>query len=214
MTPSPLPLAERWFMKARRWTAPLEAIAAHAPSGNIADIGCGHGALAELLARGRSDRQVYGVDPDPRKIGWARSALATLANVTLMEGSAAEASKAWGSMMDAVVVADVLYLLPLSEWAGFLQHCRSLMRPGGVLLLKEAEANGTWKHKKCVTQERIMVQLLRRTRSSGGLGLATREQTTQLLAAQGFVVERVIDLSRGYTTPHILFVARAANASA
>ena len=45
---------------------------------------------------------------------------------------------------EGVVVSDVLYLLPFAAWPGFLRACRSLLRPSGLLLLKEAEANLSW----------------------------------------------------------------------
>jgi hypothetical protein len=54
-----------------------------------------------------------------------------------------------------------------------------------------------------------MVRLLGRTHSSGGLSLKPREFTGRLLKEQGFELEEVVDLSPGYTTPHLLFVARA-----
>ena len=44
-----LPLRERLFVRARLASAPLEVMAALAPEGRIADVGCGHGALSALL---------------------------------------------------------------------------------------------------------------------------------------------------------------------
>src|SRR4051812_17407510 len=78
---SELPLKERLFVRARDFSAPLGELARRAPSGFVADIGCGHGLLTTLLAQGRSDRRVLGVDPDARKIEWARRGPGTLTNV-------------------------------------------------------------------------------------------------------------------------------------
>jgi 2-polyprenyl-6-hydroxyphenyl methylase/3-demethylubiquinone-9 3-methyltransferase len=105
------------------------------------------------------------------------------------------------------MVADVLYLLPAAEWPGFLTRCRTLLRPGGRLLLKETEARRSWKYFKCLAQEWVMVKLLGRTRASGGLNLKPRAYVEDLLRQMGFAVTEVVDLSRGYTTPHILFSA-------
>ncbi|MBI3183797.1 MAG: class I SAM-dependent methyltransferase [Myxococcales bacterium] len=203
---APLPLAERLFVRGRLRSAPLEEVAERAPSGTIADVGCGHGLLTALLAS-RPDRTIVGVDPDGRKIAWARQALSALANVSFEVADIATLRRKLEGRLDAVVVADVLYLLPEAEWLGFLSSAMTLLRPGGRLLLKEAEANGSWKHWKCILQEEVMVRLLGRTRSSGGLLFRPRPFTIGLLERAGFRLEEVADLSRGYSTPHVLYVA-------
>jgi len=205
----PLPWKERAFVRARWGSAPLQRMADLAPQrGFIADVGCGHGVLTAALALGHPERRVLGVDPDERKIALARSALATLPNVELRTGSAASLLPDLEATLDAIAVADVLYLLPFPEWPAFLATCRRLLKPGGQLLLKEAEANRrSWKYWKCVAQEAVMVRLLRKTRSSGGLGFRSRAELARALGDAGFQVESVEDVSRGYTTPHVLFTA-------
>ena len=205
---SPLPFKERLFVRARFFSAPLAALAERCPAGRILDIGCGHGALIALLA-GETGRTVLGIDPDPRKIAWAKAGPGRLANVSLRKATVGELLPDLEGHFDAVAVADVLYLLPTEAWGHFADCCRRLLKPGGLLLLKEAEANRSWKHFKCLAQEQVMVRLLRRTHGSGGLTLQPRRFTEQLLAGRGFAVEEVVDLGAGYTTPHVLYVARA-----
>ncbi|MGQ0506020.1 MAG: class I SAM-dependent methyltransferase [Myxococcaceae bacterium] len=198
-----LPLKERLFVRARLFSAPLEAIAQRAPRGKIADVGCGHGLLTALLAEGHPEREVVGVDPDPAKIAHAQKGPGRLPNVKLQVGTIDSLSPSF----DAVMVADVLYLLPSERWLGFLQSAHRLLKPGGRLFLKEAEANQSWKYWKCVAQERVMVNLLRKTHSSGGLGFKPRAETEALLRSAGFASVEAIDASSGYATPHVLFVA-------
>lgn len=204
----PLPLPERLWVRGRLFTAPLEAVAREVPPGRVADVGCGHGLLTALLAHGREDRRVLGVDPDARKVAWARQSVGALPNVELRTGTVEDLDPARDGGLDAVVVADVLYLLPRARWAGFLAACCRLLRPGGRLVLKEVEADGSWKQAKALAQEALVVHLLRRTRSSGGLGLLPRGEMEGLLAAQGLLPERTVALGRGYTTPHVLYVAK------
>jgi 2-polyprenyl-6-hydroxyphenyl methylase/3-demethylubiquinone-9 3-methyltransferase len=202
-----LPLKERLFVRARRFTAPLEAVVERVPAGAVADIGCGHGALTSLLALGDPRRNVTGIDPDARKIAWAERGPGKLPNVRLEVGTVEDlAAKAAGTF-DAAVVCDVLYLLPVERWGAFLATCARLLKPGGRLLLKEAEGDRSWKHFKCVAQEWVMVKLVGKTKSSGGLQLEPREYTEGLLRDAGLKLVETVDLSRGFTTPHVLFVA-------
>lgn len=179
-----------------------------APAGLVADIGCGHGLVAALLAAGRPDRTVIGVDPDPKKISLARLGPGRLSNVSFRSGTVDTLLSDLQGRLDGVVVVDVLYLIPPEDWPGFLESCRKLLKPGGVLLLKEAEATRSWKTWKCLAQEQLMVTILRRTRSSGSLHLITREEVKRLLRDHGFGMVEIVDLSKGYSTPHVLFSAK------
>jgi 2-polyprenyl-6-hydroxyphenyl methylase/3-demethylubiquinone-9 3-methyltransferase len=206
---APLPWAERLLIRARLSSAPLNQLSARAPAGKILDLGCGHGLLAALLALDRPDREVIGVDPDERKIKWARTGPGSLPNVAFRVGVVEDLSPEFDGFADAVAVADVLYLLPVEQWARFVRSCRRLIKPTGILLLKEAEANRSWKSLKCLLQEQLMVRVLKKTRGSGGLALKPRSFIDRLLRENGFAVREVVDLSSGYSTPHLLFTAEA-----
>ena len=157
-----------------------------APAGLVADIGCGHGLVAALLAAGRTDRTVIGVDPDPKKISLARLGPGRLSNVSFRPGTVDTLLSDLQGKLDGVVVVDVLYLIPPENWPAFLESCHRLLKPGGVLLLKEAESTRSWKTWKCLAQEQLMVRILRRTRSSGSVHLITREEVKGLLGVTGF----------------------------
>ncbi len=203
-----LPLKERLFVRARAFSAPLEELRRRAPSGRLLDLGCGHGLLTALLAAGRPDRTVVGVDPDPAKIALARRSVGRLANVELHEADSGQLAKEQPGRFDAALVADVLYLLPEDGIRAVLADLHTLLQPAGLLLLKEAEADRSWRHRKALLQETVMVKVLKKTHSSGGLGFLPRARMEQLLDEAGFVVEEVVPLSAGYATPHVLFSAR------
>ena len=203
-----LPLQERWFVRGRMLTAPLARVAALAPAGRILDVGCGHGALMALLAVERPDREVTGIDPDPRKVAWAAASVGRLANARVLQGIAETLLPDREQGFDAVVIADVLYLLPRARWEAFLIAAFRLLAPGGQLLLQEAEGDGSWRHLKWLLQETLMVRVLRRTRASGGLQLEPRAVTEALLGRAGFVEVEATSMSAGYTTPHLFIRAR------
>lgn len=206
---APLPWQERWFCRGRLALAPLELVAAKAEGRALLDVGCGHGVLAALLLHERRDRTVVGIDPDARKIEWAAAAFRHDARAEFractIEALAAERP---GSF-DCVLVADVLCLIARKAWAPFLAAAHTLLRPGGRLVLKDAENDGSWRARKALWQERLMVHVLRRTVSTGGIGFATREEMSGFLARAGFAVEEIVSCAAGYTAPHVLFVARA-----
>jgi 2-polyprenyl-6-hydroxyphenyl methylase/3-demethylubiquinone-9 3-methyltransferase len=207
---SSLPRAERFHVRARAFSAPLEAVVDRVPTGaTVADVGCGHGLLSGLLALADPGRTVHGVDPDPRKVMWASRGPGRLPNVRAEVGTVESLVAQRPGQFDAAVVCDVLYLLPEEQWAQFLRTVRGLLRPGGRFLLKEAEGDGSWKHYKCLAQEWVMVKLLGRTKAGGGLVLKSRGDMEALLRTVGFTVRETVELDAGYTTPHILYVAEA-----
>lgn len=203
-----LPVAERLFVRARLFSAPLAELARRVEGARVLDAGCGHGVLCALLAVGFPDRAVVGIDPDPRKIDWARASVGRLPN-TRFEATTVDAlAEREAGTFDTVTVADVLYLLPRVDQLAFLASCRRLLVPGGTLLLKEAEDDGSWRAKKTLWQERLMVGV-GRTRASGGLGFQPREGLEGALRQAGFEVGQVVPMGRGFTTPHVLFEARS-----
>lgn len=205
-----LPARERWFVRARLASAPLDELAARARGTALVDVGCGHGALLALLAIGHPERRVVGIDPDERKIEWARRSIGRYANVELAACTIEALATQRPGEFHTVLVADVLYLLAAPLWTGFLAAAHALLEPGGRLVLKEAEDDGSWRVTKALWQERLMVHLLRRTRSSGAVGFAPRAVLENALTSAGFVVEEAVSLAAGYSTPHVLFTARAA----
>jgi len=203
-----LPLKERLFVRGRLATAPLAALAARAEGARLLDVGCGHGVLVALLAAGAHRRHVVGIDPDERKIAWARASVGRLANVELRACTIETLVAERPAEFDTVLVADVLYLLEADAWPRFLRAAHALLRPGGRLVLKEAENDGSWRVKKALLQEQLMVRLLRRTHSSGAVGFAPRAALESAVRDAGFSLEEVVPLARGYSTPHLLIVAR------
>lgn len=194
---APLPGPDRFHVRARAFSCPMDAIAAHVPAGAVLDLGCGHGLLALLLAE-LGGRTVKGIDVDARKIALAREVAPAGVSfaATGLEREPAEA-------YDAVAVLDVLYLVPRGEWEPLLRACRERLRPGGRLLVKETGRRPRWKLAKAWLQEQVMVRLLRRTQGSS-IGYASREELEELLTRCGFAQVTSLDVSRGYTTPHVV----------
>jgi 2-polyprenyl-6-hydroxyphenyl methylase/3-demethylubiquinone-9 3-methyltransferase len=202
-----LPAKERWFCRARLKLAPLEQVAARAAGNDILDVGCGHGVLAALLLHGRPERRVVGIDPDVRKIEWANKSIGKSPNAEFHAVTIEALAAQRPASFDCVIIADVLCLIARDTWPPFLDAARRLLRPGGQLLLKDAENDGSWRAVKALWQERLMVHVLRRTVSTGGIGFATREELARYVERAGFVVDDITSYARGYTAPHVLLTA-------
>jgi 2-polyprenyl-6-hydroxyphenyl methylase/3-demethylubiquinone-9 3-methyltransferase len=202
-----LPAKERWFCRARLALAPLEQVAARASGDDILDVGCGHGVLAALLKHEHPERRVVGIDPDVRKIAWANESVGKRPNAEFHAVTIEALAAQRPASFDCVIIADVLCLIARDTWPPFLDAARKLLRPGGQLLVKDAENDGSWRAVKALWQERLMVHVLRRTVSTGGIGFATREELKRYVERAGFVVDDITSYARGYTAPHVLLAA-------
>jgi len=202
-----LPLSERLFVRARLFSAPLHELASRARGPRILDVGCGHGLLCAMMALGFADREVVGIDIDPLKIDLARRSVGRLGNTRFDVMTIGRLASLEPGTFDTITVADVLYLISPEHWPEVLNASHALLKRGGQLLRKEAEADGSWKSTKALWQERAMVKVLGKTKSDGGLGFFPRATMQAALEKAGFRVTSTISLSRWSSTPHLLFVA-------
>jgi SAM-dependent methyltransferase len=143
-------------MRAAWWDL-LETLLPAAPA-SIADLGCGTGTLAVLLAeRGYA---VTGLDISPQMIARARAkAVAHDAPVTFIVGDAATALPVPHGL-DAVLVRHVLWALP--DAGAALDRWITLLGPGGRLVLVE----GLWSTGAGITSDDLMRLVIPRTRSA------------------------------------------------
>jgi len=99
----------------------------------IGDIGCGLGGTTGLLAA--QGHRVFGIDPCPRSIDYARKRVATPRAQFLTCGLEAFAERARGARFDALVLVEVLSSFP--DLTAMLGACRALLRPGGLVLVHD-----------------------------------------------------------------------------
>lgn len=105
------------------------------PPASVADLGCGTGTLAVLLAGCGFD--VDGLDFSPRMVALARAKAEGLRGVGIVEGDAFDPPLPPASY-DVVLVRHVLWAMPDPSVA--IERWSALVRPGGRLVLIE----GRW----------------------------------------------------------------------
>lgn len=97
----------------------------------VADIGCGGGLTCEPLAR--LGATVTGVDPSPASIAAARRHAAQSGlDIEYVNGTTDDLISG-GRRFDCVLALEVIEHVPDLEQ--FLEGCRTLMKPGGILVL-------------------------------------------------------------------------------
>ncbi len=203
------PLAVRLHTALRWATCPFGPVeAAVPPAGRVLEVGCGHGLLSLSLALGSSLRQVTGVDIDGAKVAAAGVAAAQLASGEA-DVAFSRVEPGWlpTDVVDAVVIADVLYLLPVEEQRRLLNACAGCLGDGGVLVVKEVADQPRWKFRWNQAQETVSTRVLGITAGDGSLHFVAPSTMAGWLEDAGLRTEsRALD--RGYPWPHHLLVGR------
>ncbi len=130
-----------------RWTA-----AGVVPGAQVADIGCGPGAMSCVLAAAVGPTgTVSAVDRDPQALELARSSAreAGVSNVSFREGSAA----ATGLPAQSVDVAMLRHVLAHNggQEQHIVDHLATLVRPGGAVYLVDVDATAIRLHPSAST---------------------------------------------------------------
>ncbi len=98
---------------------------------SVIDIGCGGGILSEPLAR--LGAIVTGIDPVEESIAVAAAHARKLGLTVNYRATTAEDIAHEGKTFDAVIASEVVE--HVADTASFLKTCRSLCKPGGLLVL-------------------------------------------------------------------------------
>ena len=156
------------------WLIP---IAAH-HCGDVLDVGCGEGLLAQRLAP--VSRSVQAIDPDPQAVRRARDRLAPQRTVTV-EQVDFEAFDAGDSRFDVITFVASLHHMELRE---SLTKARQLLRPSGEIAVVGLSANktlGDWLWSAaCLPAVRIGSFLHAETRDIGVPVTAARESLDEI----------------------------------
>ncbi len=135
-------------------------------AGQLVDLGCGQGialaliaTAAELAREGRwpegwppapAGPEPIGIERSAKRVAAARTALGAAAEIRQGDLAAAEIPPA-----DAVLLLDVLHYLDAAAQESLLDRAARALPPGGVLLIREADAAGGLRFALTRAQERL-----------------------------------------------------------
>jgi SAM-dependent methyltransferase len=169
--------------------------------GRILDVGCGFGLFAGYFGQTHPGRRIVGVDPDARRIGLARRVAERLElrDHRFVVGDVRDASIE--GPFDGAYVLDVMHHLPADDQRRVLERLRSLLVPGGILIVKDI-----------TTEPRfglLFTELLDRLMVGWDEPLAYRHhrEWAAILASVGFKV-RMVRVPDILPYPHVVIAAR------
>jgi 2-polyprenyl-3-methyl-5-hydroxy-6-metoxy-1,4-benzoquinol methylase len=173
------------------------------PEGHVLDIGCGFGLFALYYALGHPRLEISGFDTNARRIDIANATAQALgaSNVRFHRQDAREL-EGDRARFDAIYMLDVVHHVPRTEVESLLREVKKLLRPRGVLLIKELDTKPVW--------QRVFSHVLDLAMSpSSPPDYWSAQDLSSMLTRLGFVVKRhaMVDI---LPYPHVLYVAHLA----
>ena len=165
----------------------------------ILDLGCGFGLFSLYYALTGPGRDIVGVDRNAARIDMANSCARAL-GVRNVRYVAQDALEFRGKeSFDAIYMLDLIHHLPRQEVRPFLAELRSILRPGGLLVIKDVAHRPHYKRLFTLALDRAMVGLRE------PIYYWPPDDLVKLLQGLGFEVKRhpIKDI---LPYPHMLYV--------
>lgn len=120
--------------------------------GELCDIGTGRGQLPLVMLELGRARRAWGVDWDEEKIAGAQAA-AALAPSLEARFEVGDAKSVELPTSDTVLLIDVIHYLTLAEQDALLARAARAVRPGGRLVVREADTERGWRSFMTLAEE-------------------------------------------------------------
>jgi ubiquinone/menaquinone biosynthesis C-methylase UbiE len=133
--------AHPFFREVNEW---LVSRAAIRPGAEVVDLGCGPGAVTEIILKWMGappSGRVFAVDPSPSALLQAAQRIQS-AVVRFIQGTAERLSSLVPPPVDAVVFCNAIHLVP--DKAQVIAGISRLLRPGGVLAFNTTFFDGAY----------------------------------------------------------------------
>ena len=174
-------------------------------NGNILDLGCGYGYITYMLMMTSDERKLTGVDFDEEKIIVAQNSYLKNSRIEFVHD---DVSTYPISPHEGILLGDVLHYLPPEKQRILLQECMVNLKPGGILLIREGNADLQSRHKRTRLTEFFSTSVLnfnQTDNSSNQLWFVSAEEIKKLTETSGFTFEMV---DQGKRSSNVFMVIR------
>jgi SAM-dependent methyltransferase len=173
--------------------------------GEILDLGCGYGYISYMLMLTSDERTITGVDYDRKKIIIAENGY--LRN-NMISFVAADVLNYPITPKDGFLFGDVLHYQTYQQQESLLKDCIKNLRPGGVILIREGNADKKKKHRLTKITEFFSTKIIRFNKTQDNtrkLYFTSAQKLTEIAEEYGLNFE-IIDQNR--ITSNDFFVLR------
>ncbi|MDR0892947.1 MAG: 1-acyl-sn-glycerol-3-phosphate acyltransferase [Mediterranea sp.] len=153
--------------------------------GRITDIGCGYGPLCYMLALTSERREILGIDYDAQKIAVAQHGWLRQERLQFRQGDALEYPL---PESDVFVLSDMLHYLSDERQFALLRRCAALLRPHGLIILRDGNAEETEKHRLTRLTELFSTRVFRFNRTAEPLHFTSESRLREMVGACGLSV--------------------------
>lgn len=170
--------------------------------GKIMDIGCGYGFMSYMLHFLSPERTVLGVDYDEDKIATAQHCYIRNEHVRF---EAADITQYNLPNQDAFVILDVLHYLQPEAQEKLLRQCLQKLNPGGVIVVRDGDADLTERHKGTRLTELFSTRLLGFNKTGNKLSFFSSSTLRSIVEKSGGTVEQIDNTK---FTSNVIFIIK------
>ena len=168
--------------------------------GAILDLGCGYGFMCYMLQFLSAERNITGVDYDEEKIEVASNGYLKTSRLKFYT---ADVTTFPLEKYDGIVISDVLHYLPYEAQEALLIRSIDALNDGGILVVREGNADLKERHKGTELTEFFSVKILKFNKSVTSLNFLSGESIRRIADSKGISLEIFDDAK--YTS-NVIFV--------
>jgi len=175
-------------------------------NGVTIDLGCGYGLVSNLLAL-ESARHLIGVELSEQRATVAEKSVGDRRNIEFLTE---DATKYEIPRCHAVLLLDVLCLLPNDAKINILAKAHDSLRKNGLLIVKDTAKSPRWKYLYTYIEEfvKLNLEVIGYHKSVLAPKYKTRKQFESLFQNVGFTLMETINIKTIMPYPGIIYVCR------
>jgi len=196
-----------WYVRVKmRLEGNYDLYHAHLPrTGEILDAGCGYGFISYAMMLAGPGRRITGIDMDEEKIAVASHGFSRNERIRFETGDVATYPLA---SYDGILLLDVLHYVPAPLQRAVLERMVSALRPGGLLVIREADAGSSRHHRMTRLTEFLSTRLIRfNKKGESDLAFVSRLRLEEMMAVMGMRVQQAV--TNPWTSNVVLIFGRA-----